>query len=437
MYLEKKKVNDIYKIGKECFPICRSITGEGNRKTLEIFKKFINKLKIKEIESGTKVFDWRVPSEWNVEDAYVLDEKNIKIIDFKLNNLHLINYSYPINKILRRDELLLKLHSLKKQPNAIPYVTSYYEKNWGFCISENEKKKIKKNYKPSDKFKVVIKTSFKKNGSLTYSELLIPGKSKKEIFISTYICHPSMANNELSGPLMALLISDYFLRKKNIYSIRVIFVPETIGSIAYLSRNLKKLQKNIICGFNFTCLGDEREYSYLPTKYGDTLIDRAILKNYFDLKIKFKKYLFLDRGSDERQYNSPGIDLPVASIMRSKYGTYPEYHTSLDDFNVVTKKGLLGSFKVIRNCIEMIMKNIKPKVTIKCEPQLGRRNLYPKLAKKDNKVFKTRKILDFIQYSDGKNDLIEISNYIQLSFKETYKIFKTLKKKKIIKTLKL
>jgi aminopeptidase-like protein len=432
-----KNIKIAYKIGLKCFPICRSLTGEGNRETLKIIKKNLKKLKIKEVKSGTKVFDWKIPPEWNVKNAYVVDKNNKKIIDFKNNNLHLISYSQPIKKLLNKDQLLHRLHSLKEQPNAIPYMTSYYDKNWGFCISHNQKKIIKNNYKSNDKFKILIDTNFNKNGSLTYGELLIKGKLKKEIFISTYICHPSMANNELSGPLMAMLVANHFIKKKNTYSLRIIFIPETIGSIMYLKKNLQSLKKNVICGLNLTCIGDEREFSYLPTKYGNTLADRAILKNYEELKIKFKKYSFLDRGSDERQYNSPRVDLPVASIMRSKYGTYPEYHTSLDNFDLVTEKGLLESFKVVKNCINLLMKNIFPITSVICEPHLSKRNLYPKLAKKTNSVFKTRKIMDFIQYADGNNDLIQISNFIKISFKETYEIFKILYKKKLIKIKKI
>ena len=281
-----KKIDRIYELGIKVFPICRSITGEGNRKTLRIFKKFCNKLKIKEIKSGSKVYDWNIPQEWNVKDAYVLDKYNNKIIDFKKSNLHLVNYSKPVNKILNKKDLLKKIFTNKLRTNSIPYVTSYYKKTWGFCISENEKKKIIKKYKPKDKFKILIDSKFKKKGSLTYGEILIPGKSKKEIFLSTYICHPSMANNELSGPMMSLLVCDYFKKRKNNLSIRAIFVPETIGSIAYLSKNLTKMKKNFYCGFNLTCIGDERKYSYLPSKYGNALSDRVIVRSFKDMKLK-------------------------------------------------------------------------------------------------------------------------------------------------------
>ena len=440
-------------LGKRLFPICRSITGNGVRKTLIIIRDYLPKLKIFEVKSGTKVFDWKVPPEWNVKNAYVKDKYEKKIIDFKNNNLHLVGYSIPTKKLITKKELFLHLHTLKQQPNAIPYVTSYYKKYWGFCVSHKDKEIFTKKYRNNkDLFEVNINSLSDKKGSLSYGELVIPGQSKKEIFISTYICHPSMANNELSGPLVAISLARYFSSiKKNKKTLRFIFVPETIGSITYLRRNYKKLKKNVIGGYNLTCIGDERRYSFLPTKNGNTLSDNAAMKAFDDLKLKYKTYSFLDRGSDERQYNSPGIDLPIASIMRSKYGTYPEYHTSLDDFNLVTEKGLEGGFKIARRAIAILMNsglknkkfNVKkvqrknrliPKNLILCEPQMSKRGLYPSLStKKSNQCSKKSvNFMNFLQYADGKNDLVDISNLIKLSFEQTSKIFKILLKKKLI-----
>jgi len=432
--LYKKMITkEYFNLGKKLFPICRSITGNGVRQTLKILKKKLPNLKIFEIRSGTKVFDWRVPPEWNVKNAYVKDKHGNKIIDFKKNNLHLVNYSIPVNKKVTKDELFSHIHSLKEQPNAIPYVTSYYKKYWGFCITDKEKKIFKKKYKKNELFDVKINTSFKKNGSLTYGELIIPGKTKDEIFISTYICHPSMANNELSGPIVSTALAKHFSTKKlNSKTLRFIFVPETIGSITYLCKNLKKL-KNIIAGFNLSCIGDGRQYSYLPTKYGNTLSDKAAINAFKDLKIKFVTYSFLDRGSDERQYNSPGINLPIATIMRTKYGRYPEYHTSLDNFDLVTQKGLQGGYKVVEKAISILMKNIIPKNLVICEPQMSRRGMYPTIGIKKQKNY-SRNLMNFLQYADGTNDLIDISHYIKLSFHKTYKILKILKKAKLIKT---
>tara|TARA_B100000686_G_C16724049_1_gene936741 strand:- start:63 stop:1358 length:1296 start_codon:yes stop_codon:yes gene_type:complete len=429
-------IGKMYNLGKKLFPICRSITGNGNRKTLRIIKKYLPKLKIHEVRSGSKVFDWKVPPEWNIKEAYVLDKFNRKIIDFKNNNLHLVGYSIPINKNISKKELFSHIHTLPKQPKAIPYVTSYYKKNWGFCISYKEKIFFKKKYKNNDKFKVVINSSLKKSGKLTYADLVIPGKSKQEILISTYICHPSMANNELSGLLVSTALAKYFSSKKNQKTLRFIFVPETIGSITYLSKNLNILKEKVIAGYNLSCIGDERKYSYLSSKYGNTISDKSVKKAFKNLKIKYISHSFLQRGSDERQYNSPGIDLPIASIFRTKYGEYPEYHTSLDNFNVVTKKGLQGGYKVVKEAVDIIMKNTYPKSVFLCEPQMSKRGLYPYLSKfdKGKNKFTSKNYLNFLQYADGTNDLNDISKYIKFSFGKTYRIFKLMLKSKLIKS---
>ena len=247
---------------KDLFKINRSITGSGLRKTLKIYKDNFKELKIKKIRCGTRVYDWKIPSEWNVADAFVLDKYNKKIIDFKKNNLHLVGYSTAKKQFIKKEELLRHLHSLPNQPNAIPYVTSYYQKNWGFCVTDIQKKTIKKNYSTKDKFKVIIKSSFSKKGFLNYGELIIRGKSKQEILISTYICHPSMANNELSGSIVSLSLIDYFKKRKNNKTLRFIFIPETIGSISYINKNFKHLKKYVIGGYNLSCIGDEKTFLY-------------------------------------------------------------------------------------------------------------------------------------------------------------------------------
>lgn len=434
-------------LGKRLFPICRSLTGKGTLKTLKILKSVVPKLQIKKIKSGTKVFDWRVPNEWNIADAYILDKNKKKIVDFKKNNLHIVNYSAPVNKIITRDKLLKKIYSLPRLPHAIPYVTSYYKKNWGFCENHYNKNQIKKVYKKNDKFKVVINSKFNIGGYLNYGEIYIKGKTKKEILISTYICHPSMANNEISGPLVAVAVSKYFLKLKSYYSLRFIFVPETIGAISYINKNLDKMKKNIIGGYVLTCIGDNRNYSYLSSKYNNSISDIVAYETFKKLKIKFKKYSFLKRGSDERQYNSPGVNLPIGSIMRTKYGEYPEYHTSLDNFNVVNLKGLNGGFKITKEIIKNFMlkkisqnffkirkkkKNV-PVASIKCEPHLSKRNLYHSVNFGQKNLF--MKYLDFIQFADGTNNLSEISEYIKIPLGETKKIYNTLKKNNLIKII--
>ena len=424
-----KKIHNLCKI---LWPINRSITGNGVRKTLNILKKNCSTMKFFEIASGTKVFDWTIPNEWNVKEAKVIGPDNKKVLDFTDNNLHLVGYSTSVNKYVSLKELNKHLFSLKEKPSAIPYVTSYYKKNWGFCISHNNRKKLK-----PGKYKVLINSELKK-GSLTYGEIFLPGKIKKEIFLSTYICHPSLANNELSGPTVSIFIADWIKSLKNRrFSYRIIFIPETIGSITYLSKNLKKMKNNMYAGFCITCVGDDRMYSYLPSRNGNTIADNVAKHTLKWIDKNYKKYSWLDRGGDERQYCSPGIDLPVATIMRSKGGEYPEYHTSLDNLkNVVTPKGLNGSFNAIKKIIESLEFNCYPKTLHLCEPQLSKRNLYPSisnLSKKENFTYDLRLMKDLISLSDGKGSLIEIAEKCNVPIWDFYPIVKKLEKNKIIK----
>ena len=410
------------------YPICRSLTGNGVVETLKIIQNEFPSLKIKKIKSGTKAFDWLIPPEWNIIDAYVLDKNGLKIIDFKKHNLHLVGYSIPLNTTLTKKKFFKNLFFLKNQPTAIPYITSYYKKGWGFCVSYNQFKKFNKKYSSKDKFKIVINSSLKNNGNLNYAELILKGKSKKEILISTYICHPSMANNELSGPIVSMGLIDYFSKQKLNKTLRFIFIPETIGSIAYLSKNLNHLKTNVVGGYNLSCIGDDRQHSLMFSKYQNSPSDEAIIAAYEKLKIKnYRIYSFLERGSDERQYNSPGADLPISSIFRTKYGCYPEYHTSLDNFDLVTIKGVTGGFKVAKTAIEILLKNIYPKSKLICEPQMSKRGLYPILSTKNNNKL-ARGYMDFLQYSDGTNSLKKISNLINMEFEDTEKIYYKLKK---------
>jgi len=427
-------LNKYYNIAKNIlFPIYRSITGNGIKKTLKIIKSQLPKLKIYQIKSGTKVFDWRVPPEWNIKDAYILDKNNIKIIDFKKNNLHLVSYSVPVSKILKKSELLDRLHDYKKIPEAIPYITSYYKKYWGFCCSYNKKKQIIDSYSKDDKFKVVINSFFKKRGNLHYGEFLIPGKSKQEILISTYICHPSMANDDLSGLIVAMALIKFFLKKKNNKTLRFLFIPETIGSIVFIHKNLKHLKENVIGGYVLSCIGDDRMHSCMFSKYGNTLSDQSLREAYKKLNIQTKIFSFLKRGSDERQYCSPGIDLPIASIFRSKYGEYPEYHTSFDNFNIINLKGLNGGYRVAKLAIKILLKKIIPQSRFLCEPFMTKRKMYPSISLSANYKQMKFELFDFLIYADGRNDLLKISNLIRLNYKKTLRIYKLLKKIKLIK----
>ncbi|WP_081628426.1 DUF4910 domain-containing protein [Novispirillum itersonii] len=409
--------NEIYKLAEKLWPINRSLTGEGVRQTLRIIQNELPELKIFEVPSGTQVFDWVVPKEWNVSDAYIITPSGKKICDFKKNNLHLVGYSTPIRLKLSLAELQEHLHSLPNQPNAIPYITSYYKERWGFCISHEERLGLEEGV-----YEIYVDTQLF-DGSLTYGEFLLKGDSSKEVFISTYVCHPSMANNELSGPCVTA-----FLAKKlkdlgrTKYSYRLIFIPETIGSITYLSKNIEHLKNSVFAGFNVSCVGDNRDYSYLPSRNGNTLSDQVSKHVLRYICPTYKVYTWGDRGSDERQYCAPGVDLPIASIMRTKYGMYDEYHTSLDDLiNVVTAEGLDGGFNAIWNAIEALERNVYPKVKVLCEPQLGKRGLYPTLSTKASGA-EVRLMMNLITWSDGTRSLIEIADLCGSPVWELYPI---------------
>ncbi len=419
---------DIHNLCKRLFPLNRSLTGNGNRQTLKILKKICKNLIIKEIPSGQKVFDWTIPDEWNAKEAWIKCPDGKKIALYKENNLHLVSYSKQIKSKMTLEELEKHLHYIKDQPNAIPYVTSYYNRNWGFCISYNERKRLKKGL-----YEVYIDSSFSK-GSLTYGEILIPGKLKKEILLSTYICHPSMANNELSGPSVTTFLAKWLMQEKRRYSYRIIFIPETIGSICYLKKNLKILKKRVVAGFNITCVGDDRSYSYIPSRNGNTLADQVGLHVIKNIDKNYKKYTWLNRGGDERQFCSPGIDLPFATIIRTKYGTYKEYHTSLDNLKkVVTPKGLDGGYNLIKKTLIALENNYNFKNTFLCEPQMSKRGLYPNIGKKKHVSENIRNMMSIVSYCDGKNSLIDISEKLSLPYWKILPIINKLIEEKIIK----
>ena len=413
---------NIYSIAERIFPICRSITGEGVRKTLNILSEYASGMEIYNIPSGTQVFDWIVPKEWVIREAYIEDEDGRTILDLKNNNLHVMGYSAPIDKWASRDELLQYIYTQPDQPEVIPYVTSYYKERYGFCMSQNQKDSL-----PDGKYHMVIDSELVK-GNLTYGEIIIPGKKQDEIFLSTYVCHPSMANNECSGPALAIALADYLWKKENReYTYRIIFIPETIGAITYLSRNLDWMKEHVKAGFVLSCVGDNNDYSIVESRYGNTLADKA-LKNILQSKTegRYSRYSFLKRGSDERQYNAPGVDLPVVAFCRSKYGEYPEYHTSADNLSVISPEGLEGAYDVMTKVIEALDVNDKYKVTVLCEPQLGKRGLYPTISQKGS-YDEVAAMTNVIAYADGKNDLFDISNIIGIPVDELVPIIQRLK----------
>lgn len=417
----------MFDLATRLFPICRSITGDGNRETLDIIAEYIP-LTVHEVATGTAVFDWTVPKEWNIRDAYLTDESGTRIIDFQENNLHVVNYSVPVDEWFDLDDLQPHLHSLENQPDAIPYVTSYYEQRWGFCLSQTQRETLR-----PGKYHVVIDSSLE-DGHLTYGEYLIPGETDEEILLATNICHPSMANNEISGPVVTTFLAKWLSSAPRRYSYRILFVPETIGAITYLSRNLTAMRDNVVAGYQIACVGDDRAYSYVPSRCGDTLADQAALHVLENKHPEFHAYTFRDRGSDERQYCSVGVDLPVVCLSRSKFGTYPEYHTSLDDLTLVTPTGLNDSFELYRDVTELLERNICYRTTTICEPQLSRRNLYPTLSKKGS-LTDFRTLFDFIAYADGSTNLIDLAAILEVPAWDLYALIDQLQETGLIEAI--
>lgn len=402
------------------FPLNRSLTGNGVRESLKIIQEKIDLLKIHEIPSGTKVFDWEIPNEWNVRSAYIIKPNGEKICDFQKNNLHLLGYSVPIHQKMSFQELEKHLYTLEDQPKAIPYVTSYYKKRWGFCLKHEDFLKLPK----TGTYEILIDADLEP-GHLTYADAVLEGKAKKEILLSTYICHPSMANNELSGPLMAMSLYEKLKKLPDRkYTYRFVFSPETIGAIAYLKKYGEHFKENLLAGLIITCVGIEGNYTYKRSKKDNSLTNRIVEHLLKHLQNNNHKILdFFPKGSDERQYCSPGFNLPVGSLCRVGYYEYPEYHSSLDNKNLI-------SFESIEETAEMYFKickaiELNEKYINKnpyCEVQLGKRGLYPDLSTKDQNQKLMDTLLYVLAYADGETDLLAIAekaNICILDFEES------------------
>ena len=405
---------------RDLFPICRSLTGPGVRDTLAYLGHLLPELQVESVPSHTRAFDWSVPDEWTIRDAYVADECGRRVIDFRAHNLHVVGYSVPVDRWLTLDELQAHLHSRPDLPEAIPYVTSYYKRQWGFCLSETARQRL-----TPGRYRAVIDSDLKP-GVMNYAQAVLSGRSTREVLISTYICHPSMANNELSGPAVVTALGRWLRTvSPRKYTYRLVYVPETIGAIAYIAQHLDHLKAATIAGFQVTCIGDDRAYSYLPSRHGNTLADQVALHVLRHLAPAFRRFAYHDRGSDERQYCAPGVDLPVVSMMRSKYHEFPEYHTSLDDLSLVTPEGLAGGLLVMRRAIEALEANIRPIYTVLCEPQLGKRGLYPDLSTVGSSA-SVAAMMDILAYSDGTRTLLDIAELIGLPIYDVAPIVKRL-----------
>lgn len=396
---------EIEKYFDRLWPICRSITGDGLRESLKILSEILP-LEITEILSGTEVFDWVIPKEWNIRDAYILSPTGEKIADFKTNNLHVVNYSIPVDKELSFDELRPHLHTIEEMPDAIPYITSYYKETWGFCIEYNTLKLLPR----EGKYKVVIDSTLE-SGSLTYGECVLKGTTDKEILFSTYLCHPSMANNELSGPLAtAFLYRELAKMKKRKYTYRFLFAPETIGVIAFLHGRGEHLKKNLEAGYVLTCCGDPGALTYKKSKRDDAVADQLAQHILRFHTTQFSVLPFSVGGSDERQYCSPGFNLPVGSLMRTPYQRFIEYHTSLDNKSFISFDALAEIVGVYSKIVEAFELNGYYFNKIQyCEPQLGKRGLYPSSVDPLFDRQELHRMLHFLSYTDGKTDLLQIA----------------------------
>ena len=421
----------MYKLISKLYKIPRSITGDGFRDSLDIIDEAIGGgVERFSIPSGTQVYDWRVPPEWVIRDGYIITPNGKKICQFKEHNLHILNYSAPIDKKLSLDELKEHIYTIPELPNAIAYVTSYYERRWGFCISYNELKEL-----PNGEYHAFIDSEFKDDGELNYAHIIIPSTTgnTKEILISSYLCHPQMANNELSGPAVwSELIRWVRNLKHRKYTYRFVIVPETIGSICYINRNFKTLKENVVAGFVLSCIGDDGDYSVVLSPDENSLSDIATLHTIKHITKEPKIYKFLNRGSDERQYNTPNLNLGVTTICRSLFGHFDEYHTSLDDLDFVTPSGLEGGFNYARNLIENLEINTKYQLATTCEPNLGSRGLMSTLSRSGIHNYT---IPNFLAYCNGKRSVIEIADIVGVEARSLKPIIDKLLEFELIKEI--
>jgi aminopeptidase-like protein len=395
----------------ELYPLCRSITGEGVRETLRLVQKRIP-LDIHEVASGTQVFDWTVPPEWNIRDAYVKNRAGVRVIDFQVSNLHVVNYSQPIRRSMKLEELKPHLHTLHEHPDWVPYRTSYYKDNWGFCLSQKQLSQM-----ADEEYEVCIDSSLTQ-GTLTYGECYLPGASTDEVLISCHVCHPSLCNDNLSGIAVATFLASNLAEQDRRYSYRLLFIPGTIGSITWLATH-EQIIPRIKHGFVLTGVGDAGPLTYKRSRRGDAEIDHVMAQVLKQAGEPYKLIDFSPYGYDERQYCSPGFNLPVGCLMRTPHGEYPEYHTSADSLDFIKPQSLVGS---LRHCVAVInalehnhrYMNQNPK----CEPQLGKRGLYRAVAGHQATQSRELVLLWVLNLSDGMHSLLDIAERADVPFGE-------------------
>jgi aminopeptidase-like protein len=405
----RAQARELYALVEELYPICRSITGDGVRKTLAILARYAP-LQIHEVPTGSAMLDWTVPNEWNIRDAYIADVQGRRLVDFQKHNLHVLNYSIPIRRRVTRDELLQHIFSLPDQPSLIPYRTSYYAENWGFCVSHEQLQSLN-----DAEYEVCIDSTLAP-GHLSYGEAVLPGESTSEILISAHVCHPSLADDNNSGLAIAALLARAFAQRgSRRHTLRFLFAPGTIGAITWLARNQENAQR-IRHGLTLTCLGDSSPFTYKKTVFGNQEIDRVVQHVLAHSGYPHQIIDFFPYGYDERQYNSPGFRLPVGSLMRGRHGHFPQYHTSADNLQFVAPEHLHASMCVLYNVIETLDRNRSyQNVQPFGEPQLGKRGLYQALGG-TNIADLQLALLWVLNLSDGRHSLLDIAERSRMPF---------------------
>jgi len=417
----------MYRLITELYPICRSITGNGVRETLQVLKKHIS-IEVHNVPSGTQVFDWTVPREWNIRDAYVKNSRGERVIDFRKSNLHVLNYSVPINRRMSLAELRPHLFTLPNYPDWVPYRTSYYNENWGFCLSHNQFMEL-----TDDEYEICIDSSLEP-GFLTYGEYFLPGESGDEVLFSCHVCHPSLANDNLSGIALALFLAKHLSNVKRKYSYRFLFIPGTIGSITWLSLNERETSR-IKHGLVLASLGAGDKFTYKKSRRGNAEIDQAVLNVLRHSGSSYDILDFSPYGYDERQFCSPGFDLPVGCFMRTPNGSFPQYHTSADNLDFVQPSLLAESFAVSLAIVSLLDNNvIYANQNPKCEPQLGKRGLYRAMGGVEGGINELA-LLWILNLSDGTHSLLDIAERSGYAFDTIKRAADTLLDHRLLKPM--